>query len=97
MNPLKLLPIYGKDVSGFYQKSDNVRVNLSPHIYATAENCYREMIRTEQSQCILISGNNQILNNETLNLTFIKILWSNWLIFYRNKKRRKWKWQNRNL
>ena len=97
MNPLKLLPIYGKDVSGFYQKSDNVRANLPPHIYATAENCYREMIRTEQSQCILISGNNQILNNETLNLTFIKILWSNWLIFYRNKKRRKWKWQNRNL
>lgn len=65
MNPLKSLPIYGKDVSNFYQQSENVRSNLPPHIYATAENCYREMMRTQQSQCILISGESGSGKTET--------------------------------
>ena len=65
MNPLKLLPIYGKDFSTSYQKSENVRAKLPPHIYATAENCYREMMRTQQSQCILISGESGSGKTET--------------------------------
>jgi myosin heavy subunit len=56
MNPLKAISIYGKKVSNHYQKCDNVRARLPPHIYATAEQCFREMTRTQQSQCILISG-----------------------------------------
>ncbi len=56
MNPFKSIPIYGKKVSSFFQQSENFRSKLTPHIYATAEQCYREMMRTHQSQCILISG-----------------------------------------
>jgi myosin heavy subunit len=62
MNPLKSIPIYGKSFSSQYQKSDNVRAKLPPHIYATAEQCYREMMHTKQSQCILISGYLNISN-----------------------------------
>ena len=65
MNPLKSVPIYGKTVSNRYQKNDNVRANLPPHIYATAENCYREMMRTQQNQCILISGESGSGKTET--------------------------------
>lgn len=56
MNPLKPVSIYGEKVSNFYKACENVRSKLPPHVYATAEQCFREMIRTQQSQCILISG-----------------------------------------
>ena len=56
MNPLKAVEIYSKYISNIYQKSDNVRASLPPHIYAIAEQCFRELMRTQQSQCILISG-----------------------------------------
>lgn len=69
MNPLKALSIYGKKVSNHYKQCENVRAKLPPHIYATAEQCFREMIRTQQSQCILISGKCVTLYTLTLNLT----------------------------
>ncbi len=64
MNPLKSLPIYGKHASHSYQQSDNVHA-LPPHIYATAETCFRDMLRTQQSQCLLISGESGSGKTET--------------------------------
>lgn len=65
MNPLKAISIYGKKVSNYYKKCEKIRAKLPPHIYATAEHCYREMIRTQQSQCILISGESGSGKTET--------------------------------
>lgn len=65
MNPLKAIEIYSKQISSLYQNSDNVRATLPPHIYAIAEQCYREMMRTQQSQCILISGESGSGKTET--------------------------------
>jgi myosin heavy subunit len=65
LNPLKALGIYGKRVSEHYQTCENIRANLPPHVYATAEQCFREMIRTQQSQCILISGESGSGKTET--------------------------------
>jgi myosin heavy subunit len=65
MNPLKAIDIYGKSISNYYQKCENVRAQLPPHIFAVAEQCYREMIRTQQSQCILISGESGSGKTET--------------------------------
>jgi myosin heavy subunit len=65
LNPLKALGIYGKRVSAHYQRCENIRASLPPHVYATAEQCFREMIRTQQSQCILISGESGSGKTET--------------------------------
>lgn len=65
MNPLKAISIYGKRVSNYYLKCENIRSKLPPHVYATAEQCYREMMRTQQSQCILISGESGSGKTET--------------------------------
>ncbi len=65
MNPLKPMSIYGKKISSYYQKCENVRDKLPPHVYATAEQCFREMIRSHQSQCILISGESGSGKTET--------------------------------
>ena len=64
MNPLKAIAIYGKKISNLYQKCEKV-ATLPPHVYATAEQCFREMIRTQQSQCILISGESGSGKTET--------------------------------
>ena len=42
-----------------------MRGQLPPHVYATAEQCFREMMRTQQSQCILISGESGSGKTET--------------------------------
>ena len=55
MNPLKMLPIYTKDISYLFKTCDELS-KLKPHVFSTAELCYRQMIQTQQSQCILISG-----------------------------------------
>ena len=65
MNPLKAISIYSKNISNYYQKTENVRANLPPHVFAIAEQCYREMMRTQQSQCILISGESGSGKTET--------------------------------
>ena len=65
VNPLKAMEIYGKEISSIYQKSENIRFTLPPHVYAVAENSYREMMRTKQSQCILISGESGSGKTET--------------------------------
>ena len=71
MNPLKAISIYGKRVSNLYLKCENLRADLPPHVYATAEQCYREMMRTQQSQCILISGKS--LSFSTVTMTTMKV------------------------
>ena len=50
-----MLPIYTKDISNVYKTCDELS-KLKPHVFSTAELCYRQMIQTQQSQCILISG-----------------------------------------
>ncbi len=57
VNPLRSLPIYEKSISETYKTCDgNIRTSLIPHVFGTAEQSYREMLRTQQSQCILITG-----------------------------------------
>lgn len=53
-NPYKWLKIYDHDVMKQYTQQS--RVDLPPHIFATAEAAYRSMITEEDNQCIIISG-----------------------------------------
>ena len=53
-NPYKWLDIYGEDYIKKYVHQQ--RVDVAPHIYATAECAYRTMLNEEESQCIIISG-----------------------------------------
>lgn len=67
MNPLKMLPIYTKDISYLFKTCDELS-KLKPHVFSTAELCYRQMIQTQQSQCILISGESGSGKTETCKL-----------------------------
>lgn len=53
-NPYKWLPIYSEDVMKRYTMQQ--RVDVPPHIFATAEAAYRNMIQEEDNQCVIISG-----------------------------------------
>ena len=53
-NPYKWLPIYSEDVMKRYTLQQ--RVDVPPHIFATAEAAYRNMIQEEDNQCVIISG-----------------------------------------
>lgn len=53
-NPYKWLPIYEEDVMKQY--IHQARIDVSPHIFATAESAYRNMITEEENQCVIISG-----------------------------------------
>eukprot|EP01137_Pigoraptor_chileana_P012115 Opistho-2@64101 len=55
LNPFKAVDIYGdKEISMF---RDNVFYsNKPPHIYALANRAYRNVVRTNQNQCVLITG-----------------------------------------
>lgn len=53
-NPFKWLPIYGDDSIKRYAHQQ--RVDVAPHIFATAEAAYRAMIVEEENQCVIISG-----------------------------------------
>ena len=54
INPYTQLPIYGperiKEHDGMYM------YQLEPHVYAVAENMYRELRATRENQCVLVSG-----------------------------------------
>lgn len=54
MNPYKWLKIYDKDTMRRYVHRN--RVDVPPHIFATAEAAFRTMISEEESQCCIISG-----------------------------------------
>lgn len=66
INPMRNLNIYNKEISELYKKcNDNLRAKFAPHLFATAEQTYREMILTQKSQCILISGESGSGKTET--------------------------------
>ena len=53
-NPYKWLKIYGEESIKKYVHQQ--RVDVVPHIFATAEAAYRAMITEEENQCVIISG-----------------------------------------
>lgn len=53
-NPYKWLPIYEEPVMKQYVHQQ--RVDVTPHIFATAEAAYRSMTTEEDNQCVIISG-----------------------------------------
>ena len=53
-NPYKWLPIYEEHVMKQY--IHQARIDVAPHIFATAESAYRNMITEEENQCVIISG-----------------------------------------
>lgn len=55
VNPFKSIQgLYGEDVINKYE--GKMGYELAPHVYAVAEAAYRSMTRTNQNQCILVSG-----------------------------------------
>lgn len=53
-NPYKWLTIYEEPIMKSYVHQN--RVDVAPHIFATAEAAYRGMVTEEENQCIIISG-----------------------------------------
>jgi myosin I len=53
-NPYKWLDIY--DDATIKKYVHQQRVDVAPHIFATAEAAYRAMITEEDNQCVIISG-----------------------------------------
>ena len=53
-NPYKWLHIYDTNTMRKYVRRN--RVDVPPHVFATAEAAYRSMISEEENQCVIISG-----------------------------------------
>uniref|UniRef100_UPI00398ED907 unconventional myosin-Va-like n=1 Tax=Pristiophorus japonicus TaxID=55135 RepID=UPI00398ED907 len=54
INPYEQLPLYGDDV--IYAYSGQNVGDMDPHIFAVAEEAYKQMARDEKNQSIIISG-----------------------------------------
>ncbi|XP_069779986.1 unconventional myosin-Vb isoform X2 [Narcine bancroftii] len=54
INPYEQLPIYGDDVIHAY--SGQNMGDMDPHIFAVAEEAYKQMARDEKNQSIIVSG-----------------------------------------
>ena len=54
VNPYRWLPIYGRATMVKYVRKQ--RVDVAPHIFATAEAAYRAMLLEADHQCVIISG-----------------------------------------
>ncbi|XP_062849399.1 unconventional myosin-Va [Trichomycterus rosablanca] len=54
INPYEALPIYGADIINAY--SGQNMGDMDPHIFAVAEEAYRQMARDERNQSIIVSG-----------------------------------------
>ncbi|XP_077987827.1 myosin-VIIa-like [Glandiceps talaboti] len=54
VNPYQVLPIYTRDDINRYR--DKKIGELSPHIFAIADNSYNRMLRETRDQCVIISG-----------------------------------------
>ncbi|EQC30606.1 hypothetical protein SDRG_11661 [Saprolegnia diclina VS20] len=54
VNPYKWLDIYGERTMKYYAHKQ--RIDVPPHVFATAEETYRTMVREEENQCVIISG-----------------------------------------
>ncbi|KAM7277865.1 hypothetical protein ACFE04_004999 [Oxalis oulophora] len=61
VNPFKDIKIYGSDFVKAYRE----RANDSPHVYATADHAYNEMMRGGANQSIIISGESGTGKTET--------------------------------
>ncbi|KAF7701918.1 hypothetical protein HF521_001201 [Silurus meridionalis] len=54
INPYETLPIYGADIINAY--SGKNMGDMDPHIFAVAEEAYKQMARDERNQSIIVSG-----------------------------------------
>jgi myosin-5 len=54
LNPFQRLPIYTHDIMKAY--SGKRRGELEPHLFAVAEEAYRNMLREKKNQSIIVSG-----------------------------------------
>uniref|UniRef100_A0A8C1X3V3 Unconventional myosin-Va n=1 Tax=Cyprinus carpio TaxID=7962 RepID=A0A8C1X3V3_CYPCA len=54
INPYETLPIYGTDI--IYAYSGQNMGDMDPHIFAVAEEAYKQMARDERNQSIIVSG-----------------------------------------
>lgn len=54
INPYESLPIYGADIINAY--SGQNMGDMDPHIFAVAEEAYKQMARDERNQSIIVSG-----------------------------------------
>ncbi|XP_066568297.1 unconventional myosin-Vb isoform X1 [Amia ocellicauda] len=54
INPYQQVPIYGEDV--IYAYSGQNMGDMDPHIFAVAEEAYKQMARDEKNQSIIVSG-----------------------------------------
>uniref|UniRef100_UPI00398EFADD unconventional myosin-Ib-like n=1 Tax=Pristiophorus japonicus TaxID=55135 RepID=UPI00398EFADD len=54
INPYKMLPIYGQEKISEYRNCN--LYELSPHIYAIADDAYRSLRDRNKDQCVLITG-----------------------------------------
>uniref|UniRef100_A0A8K9WLL5 Myosin VA n=1 Tax=Oncorhynchus mykiss TaxID=8022 RepID=A0A8K9WLL5_ONCMY len=54
INPYENLPIYGSDIINAY--SGQNMGDMDPHIFAVAEEAYKQMARDERNQSIIVSG-----------------------------------------
>ncbi|NXC57860.1 MYO5B protein, partial [Aleadryas rufinucha] len=54
INPYEQLPIYEQDV--IYAYSGQNMGDMDPHIFAVAEEAYKQMARSEKNQSIIVSG-----------------------------------------
>eukprot|EP00276_Gloeochaete_wittrockiana_P007859 CAMPEP_0184663180 /NCGR_PEP_ID=MMETSP0308-20130426/46982_1 /TAXON_ID=38269 /ORGANISM="Gloeochaete witrockiana, Strain SAG 46.84" /LENGTH=1243 /DNA_ID=CAMNT_0027105741 /DNA_START=223 /DNA_END=3954 /DNA_ORIENTATION=+ len=66
LNPFKWLPIYSTDVIQKYKGKQQAEV--APHAFAVAEKAYRNMLRDEKSQSILVSGESGSGKTETFKI-----------------------------
>lgn len=53
-NPFQSVSLYTQDIIQAY--SGKRRGELEPHVFAIAEDAYRAMLRDEQNQTIVVSG-----------------------------------------
>ncbi|KAL2093411.1 hypothetical protein ACEWY4_010723 [Coilia grayii] len=54
INPYESLPIYGSDIINAYAGQNTG--DMDPHIFAVAEEAYRQMAQDEKNQSIIVSG-----------------------------------------
>ncbi|XP_033100860.1 unconventional myosin-Va-like isoform X3 [Anneissia japonica] len=54
INPYEQLPLYGEDVINAYHGQD--MAGMDPHIFAVAEEAFKQLTRFEQDQSIIVSG-----------------------------------------
>ncbi|XP_042199989.1 unconventional myosin-Va [Callorhinchus milii] len=54
INPYEQLPIYGEDIINAY--SGQNMGDMDPHIFAVAEEAYKQMARDQRNQSIIVSG-----------------------------------------